>query len=171
MVAIQIEDHGFCQKGEVGAYLASDTFPCDGTLPLNTDGGQLSCGQAGIAGGRLSVTEAVRQLRGEGGARSHRRASWRRVGLRHGGIRPRTVGQQHHSGSRSMSETVDYPKPHQDEDNRPFLEGWKEGRLRLQRSRSGGPFFFYPRPICPFTGSRDLIWVDASRARSFRFRW
>ena len=61
-----------------------------------------------------------------------------------------------------MSETVDYPKPHQDEDNRPFLEGWKEGRLMLQRSRSGGPFFFYPRPICPFTGSRDLIWVEAS---------
>src|SRR5947207_531247 len=62
----------------------------------------------------------------------------------------------------TMSETVDYPKPHQDEDNRPFLEGWKEGRLMLQRSRSGGPFFFYPRPICPFTGSRDLIWVEAS---------
>jgi len=61
-----------------------------------------------------------------------------------------------------MNETVDYPKPHQDEDNRPFLEGWKEGRLMLQRSRSGGPFFFYPRPICPFTGSRDLIWVEAS---------
>ena len=61
-----------------------------------------------------------------------------------------------------MSETVDYPKPHQDEDNRPFLEGWSEGRLMLQRSRSGGPFFFYPRPICPYTGSRDLIWVEAS---------
>jgi uncharacterized OB-fold protein len=61
-----------------------------------------------------------------------------------------------------MSEAVDYPKPHQDEDNRPFLEGWKKGRLMLQRSRSGGPFFFYPRPICPFTGSRDLIWVEAS---------
>ena len=61
-----------------------------------------------------------------------------------------------------MRETLDSPKPHQDEDNRPFLEGWKEGRLMLQRSRSGGPFFFYPRPICPFTGSRDLIWVEAS---------
>ena len=61
-----------------------------------------------------------------------------------------------------MSEAINYPKPHQDEDNRPFLDGWKEGRLMLQRSRSGGPFFFYPRPICPFTGSRDLIWVEAS---------
>lgn len=69
MVAIQLEDLGFCKKGEVSEFLASNTFSWDGTLPLNTGGGQLSCGQAGIAGGLLSVTEAVRQLRGEGGDR------------------------------------------------------------------------------------------------------
>jgi len=61
-----------------------------------------------------------------------------------------------------MSEAADYPRPRQDEDNRPFLEGWQQGRLMLQRARSGGPLFFYPRPICPFTGSRDLVWVEAS---------
>ena len=69
MVAIQLEDLGFCKKGEVSEFLARNTFSWDGTLPLNTGGGQLSCGQAGIAGGLLSVTEAVRQLRGEGGDR------------------------------------------------------------------------------------------------------
>ncbi|MXQ13519.1 thiolase family protein [Microvirga makkahensis] len=69
MVAIQLEDLGFCKKGEVSEFLARNTFAWDGTLPLNTGGGQLSCGQAGIAGGLLSVTEAVRQLRGEGGDR------------------------------------------------------------------------------------------------------
>jgi acetyl-CoA acetyltransferase len=69
MVAIQLEDLGFCKKGEVSEFLARHTFSWDGTLPLNTGGGQLSCGQAGIAGGLLSVTEAVRQLRGEGGDR------------------------------------------------------------------------------------------------------
>jgi acetyl-CoA acetyltransferase len=69
MVAIQLEDLGFCKKGEVSEYLARNTFSWDGSLPLNTGGGQLSCGQAGIAGGLLSVTEAVRQLRGEGGER------------------------------------------------------------------------------------------------------
>ena len=65
MVAIQLEDLGFCGKGEVSAFLAANSFSWDGSLPLNTGGGQLSCGQAGIAGGLLSVTEAVRQLRGE----------------------------------------------------------------------------------------------------------
>jgi uncharacterized protein len=61
-----------------------------------------------------------------------------------------------------MSETLNYPRPHEDEDNRPFLEAWREGRLLLQQSRSGGRPFFYPRPICPYTGSSDLVWKEAS---------
>lgn len=69
MVAIQLEDLGFCGKGEVSAFLGANSFSWDGTLPLNTGGGQLSCGQAGIAGGLLSVTEAACQLRGEAGDR------------------------------------------------------------------------------------------------------
>jgi acetyl-CoA acetyltransferase len=69
MVAIQLEDLGFCKKGEASEFLERNTFSWDGSLPLNTGGGQLSCGQAGIAGGLLSVTEAVRQLRCEGGDR------------------------------------------------------------------------------------------------------
>lgn len=69
MAAIQFEDLGFCAKGEVSKFLADNTFDWEGSMPLNTGGGQLSCGQAGIAGGLLSVTEAVRQLRGEGGGR------------------------------------------------------------------------------------------------------
>ena len=67
MVAIQLEDHGFCRKGEVGRFLADRTFSFDGTFPLNTNGGQLSCGQAGAAGGMIGLVEAVRQLRGEAG--------------------------------------------------------------------------------------------------------
>jgi acetyl-CoA acetyltransferase len=68
MVAIQLEDHGFCRKGEVGALLARHSFAFDGSFPLNTNGGQLSCGQAGAAGGMIGLVEAVRQLRGEAGA-------------------------------------------------------------------------------------------------------
>ena len=37
----------------------------DGTCPLNTSGGQLSCGQAGAAGGFLGLVEAIRQLTGQ----------------------------------------------------------------------------------------------------------
>jgi acetyl-CoA acetyltransferase len=65
MVAIQLEDHGFCRKGEVGGFLARHSFSFDGSFPLNTNGGQLSCGQAGAAGGMIGLVEAVRQLRGE----------------------------------------------------------------------------------------------------------
>jgi uncharacterized OB-fold protein len=61
-----------------------------------------------------------------------------------------------------MSKALDYPRPLEDEDNRPLLEAWRNGRLMLQQSQSGGPAFFYPRPICPYTGSTDLVWKEAS---------
>ena len=41
------------------------TFTADGDFPVNTSGGQLSVGQAGIAGGYLGLVEAVRQVLGE----------------------------------------------------------------------------------------------------------
>lgn len=69
MVAIQLEDHGFCEKGDVGRFLESHRMTWDGTLPLNTGGGQLSCGQSGAGGGMIGLVEAMRQLRGEGGDR------------------------------------------------------------------------------------------------------
>ncbi|MCC7047054.1 MAG: thiolase family protein [Alphaproteobacteria bacterium] len=69
MVAIQLEDLGFCRKGEVGPFLARRHMTFDGDFPINTGGGQLSCGQTGGGGGMIGLTEAVRQLRGEGGAR------------------------------------------------------------------------------------------------------
>ena len=57
-----LEDLGFCAKGEVQAFIRANTFTNDGTLPLNTSGGQLSVGQAGAAGGYLGVVEALRQV-------------------------------------------------------------------------------------------------------------
>ncbi len=74
MVAIQLEDLGFCKKGEVGAFLDRQDLTFAGSLPLNTGGGQLSCGQTGGGGGMIGLTEAIRQLRGEGGARQVRNA-------------------------------------------------------------------------------------------------
>src|SRR3546814_6897113 len=43
-VIMQIEDYGFCAKGEGGPFVASGATRIDGSLPVNTDGGQLSCG-------------------------------------------------------------------------------------------------------------------------------
>ncbi|BAV63350.1 thiolase family protein [Sphingobium cloacae] len=65
IVAMQIEDLGFCPKGEVAHYIRATRFGIDGDLPLNTNGGQLSAGQAGAAGGFQNVTEALRQITGQ----------------------------------------------------------------------------------------------------------
>jgi acetyl-CoA acetyltransferase len=62
---MQLEDLGFCPKGEGAEFVRRNSFTVGGTLPLNTSGGQLSVGQAGAAGGFLGFTEAVRQLTGE----------------------------------------------------------------------------------------------------------
>ncbi|PVX30841.1 thiolase family protein [Sphingomonas pokkalii] len=64
IVAMQLEDLGFCGKGEIGAFLRATRFEIDGDLPLNTNGGQLSAGQAGAAGGFQNVTEGLRQVLG-----------------------------------------------------------------------------------------------------------
>ena len=61
---MQLEDLGFCNKGEGPEFVRSHTFTTEGTFPFNTSGGQLSVGQAGAAGGFLGLNEAVRQLTG-----------------------------------------------------------------------------------------------------------
>jgi acetyl-CoA acetyltransferase len=67
---MQLEDLGFCGKGEGPAFVRKHSFTCDGSFPLNTSGGQLSVGQAGAAGGFLGMVEAIRQLTGEAGERA-----------------------------------------------------------------------------------------------------
>ena len=64
-VMIQIEDLGFCKKGEGGKFVDAHDLTYRGDFPVNTGGGELSVGQAGLAGGFLHVVEALRQLRGE----------------------------------------------------------------------------------------------------------
>jgi acetyl-CoA acetyltransferase len=75
---MQLEDLGFCGKGEGPAFVRANTFTHDGSFPLNTSGGQLSVGQAGAAGGFLGLVEAIRQLTGEG---EGRQVAGARVGL------------------------------------------------------------------------------------------
>ena len=69
VVAITIEDAGFCARGEGGPWLESQDISIAGALPVNPHGGQLASGQADLAGGMGHIVEAVRQLRGEAGAR------------------------------------------------------------------------------------------------------
>ena len=62
IVMMQFEDHGLCAEGEGADFVRAHTLDCDGTMPTNTSGGQLSIGQAGAAGGYLGLVETVRQL-------------------------------------------------------------------------------------------------------------
>lgn len=78
MVLIQLEDLGFAEKGRGGQFVMENDLTFAGSLPLNTGGGQLSCGQAGASGGMIGVIEAVAQLQGEAEGRQVKPA---RVGL------------------------------------------------------------------------------------------
>lgn len=64
---MQIEDLGFCEKGQAPQFVRDHTFTIDGSFPFNTNGGQLSVGQAGAAGGYLGLVEGLRQLTGTAG--------------------------------------------------------------------------------------------------------
>ena len=63
---VTLEDYGFCEKGEGGAFVSGGTLEPGGALPTNTGGGQLS---GYYMWGMTPVSEAIIQLRGQGGER------------------------------------------------------------------------------------------------------
>src|SRR5437762_3256473 len=67
-VLVTLEDVGFCKKGDGGRFVEGGRLGLGGALPVNTDGGGLSSNHPGMRGIFL-VIEAVKQLRGECGAR------------------------------------------------------------------------------------------------------
>lgn len=75
-----LEDLGFCPKGEGGPFVASGAIAPGGALPVNTNGGGLSCVHPGMYG-IFTVIETVVQLQGRAGARQVPDA---RIGLSHG---------------------------------------------------------------------------------------
>ncbi|MCH2173502.1 acetyl-CoA acetyltransferase [Myxococcota bacterium] len=66
LVIGQLEDFGFCPKGEGGPFVADGNIARDGTIPVGTNGGLLS---EGYVHGLNNVLEAVSQLRGKAGTR------------------------------------------------------------------------------------------------------
>ena len=63
-----LEDLGFCAKGEGGAFVRNGRIAPGGALPVNTNGGGLSCCHPGMYGMFLLI-EAMQQLRAEAGDR------------------------------------------------------------------------------------------------------
>ena len=63
---VTLEDYGFCEKGEGGAFVSDGKLEPGGSLPTNTGGGQLS---GYYMWGMTPISEAVIQTRGQGGER------------------------------------------------------------------------------------------------------
>ena len=67
-VLLSLEDAGFCEKGKGMSFVSGHDLSFRGDFPLNTAGGQLGFGQAGLAGGMHHVCDATRQIMGRAGA-------------------------------------------------------------------------------------------------------
>ena len=67
-VLLFLEDLGFCKKGEASDFVAGGRIAPGGALPVNTNGGGLSCTHPGMYG-LFTIVEAVEQLTGRAGAR------------------------------------------------------------------------------------------------------
>lgn len=76
MLPITLEDAGVCRAGQGGFWLAEHDIRWNGDLPINTHGGQLSFGQADLAGGMSHIIESVRQLRHQADGRQVADAQW-----------------------------------------------------------------------------------------------
>jgi len=66
---MHMAENGFCADGDQTAWIAEGRTRIDGTLPVNTDGGCLACGEPIGASGLRQVYENYVQLIGEAGAR------------------------------------------------------------------------------------------------------
>jgi acetyl-CoA C-acetyltransferase len=76
---IEMEDLGFCKKGEGGPFVESGQNDFGGKIPTNTDGGLLSCGHPFGATGIRQAREILFQLQG----RAIRQVEGAKIGLAH----------------------------------------------------------------------------------------
>ena len=154
-VIVELEDAGFCAKGDGGAFVEGQATRIGGRLPVNTDGGFLSSSHAGSCG-LLTAIELVRQLRHEAGPRQVEGASAR--------LRPRRRRRLPGAVRRSARTGVTmagYEKfrPEVSALHEPFWAALREHRLALQRCDECGKLRFIPSERCPQCGSPNANWT------------
>jgi acetyl-CoA acetyltransferase len=66
---MHLAENGFCKDGDQEQWLAEGRTEISGSLPVNTDGGCIACGEPIGASGLRQIYENVVQLRGKAGAR------------------------------------------------------------------------------------------------------
>ena len=158
-VLMQLEDLGFCEKGEGGKFVADGNLISGvGKLPFNTDGGGLCNNHPANRGGITKVIEAVRQLRGE----AHPKVQVPNcdLALAHG--TGGSLGTRH--GSATLILETGVIDMEYEQRPIPFLGDARHqprhqavlGRAARRASsccpscKDTGKFFWYPRGICPF---------------------
>ena len=142
---LQIEDLGFCARGEGPHFIREKGIGIDGELPINTHGGLLS---HSYLLGVEHVLEAVRQLRGEAGAAQVKDAeSWARRRPLKSRLRRAAAGQGHLMADNGMPPEFTG-----------FFQAACKGKIAFPRCGVCGRFHWYPMPRCPHCRSRQLAW-------------
>ena len=174
---MQLEDLGFCGKGEGPAFVRKHSFTCDGSFPLNTSGGQLSVGQAGAAGGFLGMVEAIRQLTGEARRRSGEgRETGSRERLRHDQLRPwprlaerRSLQRPKRKNPVLRTRLPTLPPAARSRVALGLTAAAALGRFELQQCRDCGTVQYPPREACQkCLSSRSGLEGAAGRRRAAR---
>ena len=157
-VLLSLEDAGFCEKGKGMEFVANHDLTFRGDFPLNTPGGQLGFGQAGLAGGMHHVCDATRQIMGRAGEAQSPTATQRSS--------PGTAGscpsRRRSSCRETDMTTFERPMPVKTPTTAPFWDALAQHRIVIQYSPSSQAYVFYPRVRAPRTLANDLEWREIS---------
>ena len=174
---LQLEDYGFCEKGDGGRYVSDGTIGLGGRRPNNTAGGHLN---EGYTHGISMVIENVRQLRhevgrllsvDEQGRKQHtydyspgrlpsgaRRRDHREPRLGHACAR---IGARDEEGMMPLQGDflgMELVVLDDDAPNLAFFGHCGEGELRLQRWKSNGLLSYPPTHANPWDGTPEHTW-------------
>jgi hypothetical protein len=176
---LQLEDYGFCKKGEGGHYVSDGTIMLGGKRPNNTSGGHLC---EGYTHGIAMVIENVRQLRhdaddscptGPGGRRQHtydyREGGCRQV--KNAEVSEFRLGDARHGIRHSDAQGVGQMISAQylgmpleindlDHENLNYFGYCAKHDFRLQRCASCKLLRYPPTTACPWCSELDSEWVS-----------